>query len=134
MTQNLLYKILCFFSAALLVQFTEQTLTASDIPQEGLVLHLDAGSLVGLADGAALSGGWQDLSDATISAMSEAPPTFLTDAGSGYPAVRFNGVDQYLDVGVTTGEAVSIFIVFAHQRPSLPLLRTVSFLQCPSWI
>jgi hypothetical protein len=92
----------------------------ADLPQDGLVLHLDADTITGVADGATISSGWPDSTAGNLVASSATPPTYVADAGSGYPAVRFNGVDQYLDAGVATGNAVSVFIVFAHQRPGSP--------------
>ena len=93
---------------------------AGDFPQAGLVLHLDAGTLTGFADGDPLTAGWADQSAGGLSVTSDTPPTYVADAGSGYPAVRFNGVDQYLEAGLPTANEASVFIVFAHQRASSP--------------
>jgi hypothetical protein len=88
----------------------------SVIPTEGLVLHLDAGSVEGVADGSQLTAGWLDQSLSGLVAASANPPTYVLDAGSGYPAVRFDGAEQYLEVSLATSAEASVFIVFAHQR------------------
>lgn len=91
------------------------------LPQDGLVLHLDAGAISQVANGTSLSAGWADQSGSGIVATSANPPTFIANAGSGYPAVRFNGVDHFLEANVATGNEASVFIVFAHRRPNAPL-------------
>lgn len=93
--------------------------TIGTLPQEGMVLHLDANDVSGKGNGEALTEGWMDRSGAGNDALPGVPPTFLADAGGGYPAVRFNGNGQYLDVSLSTGTGASAFIVFANQRPSL---------------
>lgn len=89
---------------------------APELISNGMVLHLDAGTVSGVSDGAALIAGWQDISASGAVANSPVPPVYLADGGGGYPAVRFNGVDQHLEANVSTGNQVSVFIVFAHQR------------------
>lgn len=106
--------------AILLISLLAGTASGADLPQAGIVLHLDAGSIQGVADGSPLTSGWADQSTSGITATSGTPPTYIADAGSGYPAVRFNGVDQYLDAGVGTGSEISVFVVFAHQRANSP--------------
>ena len=91
-------------------------LTGMDLPQTNLVLHLDAISITGVADGSPLSAGWADRSPSGITATSSTPPTFVAHAGSGYPAVRFNGSNQYLQADLATSGEASVFIVFAHKR------------------
>lgn len=95
------------------------------LPQSGMVLHLDVASLSGLNDGDPVSAGWTDESGLGNDALAgTAAPSYVADAGSGYPAVRFNGVDQYLEVaGLSTGPQASVFIVFAHRRPSPPVAK-----------
>jgi hypothetical protein len=95
-------------------------MSAMELPQSGLVLHLDAASITGVADGDPLEAGWADQSVTGTRATSGTPPTYVLDSADGYPAVRFNGIDQYLDAGVATGSEVSVFIVFAHQRAVSP--------------
>lgn len=87
-----------------------------ELPQAGLVLHLDAGSIRGISDGSPLHAGWSDTTSSAITAVSGTPPTYVADAGSGTPAVRFNGANQYLEASLATGPEASVFIVFAHQR------------------
>lgn len=89
------------------------------LPQEGRVLHLDANAISGKANGEALSEGWPDQSGSGNDALPGVAPTYVADAGGGYPAVRFNGNGQHLDVALSTGTAASAFVVFANQRPSL---------------
>ncbi|MEX0324559.1 MAG: hypothetical protein AB3N33_00585 [Puniceicoccaceae bacterium] len=108
------------FLAPMALALLPVVVAAQDFPKDDLVLHLDAGSIAGIADGAPLTTGWADLSATGGTAISGTPPTYVADAGSGYPAVRFNGVDQYLDAAVSTGTEISLFIVFAHQRAGSP--------------
>lgn len=92
-------------------------LTGMSLPQDGLVLHLDAKSIGNVVDNNPISEGWIDQSGHGIIATGETPPTFVADADSGYPAVRFNGVDQYLEADLSIGSETSVFVVFAHRRP-----------------
>lgn len=88
------------------------------LPREGLVLHLDAITITGKADGDPLTGGWEDQSGQGNDVLPGIAPTYLADSGGGYPAVRFNGTDQYLQGSLATGPAASVFIVYANQRPA----------------
>jgi hypothetical protein len=63
--------------------------------------------------------GWVDEITGQTTAISGTPPTFITDQG-GYPTVRFNGIDQYLEAPAAIGNEVSVFVVFAHQRTGSP--------------
>lgn len=112
--------LLVRFPILMVLAFLPGIAISQDLPQTGLVLHLDADTITGVADGDPINSGWGDQSSSGITATSGTPPTYVADAGSGYPAVRFNGTNQYLDAGVPTGNAVSIFIVFAHQRAGSP--------------
>lgn len=89
------------------------------LPQEDLVLHLDANAIDGKANGEALTEGWRDQSGSENDALPGIAPSYLADAGGGYPAVRFDGNGQYLDVALSSGTGASAFVVFANQRPSL---------------
>jgi hypothetical protein len=108
------------FLASMVPALLPAAVAGQGLPPDGLVLHLDAASITGVADGDPIYGGWTDLSVTGATAISGTPPTYVADAGSGYPAVRFNGTDQYLDASVSTGTEVSVFIVFAHQRAGSP--------------
>jgi hypothetical protein len=100
------------------------TLLAVDLPQSGMLLHLDVASLSGLNDGDPLSSGWADESGLGNDALPGTAPSYVADAGSGYPAVRFDGVDDVLEVpGLSTGPQASVFIVFAHRRASPPVTK-----------
>jgi hypothetical protein len=92
---------------------------ANLLPASGLLLHLDAYSLIGSTDGAPLASAWPDLSGAESFADSSDRPMYLADGGGGYPAVRFDGVDDYLEVPLALGTEASVFIVFANQRSAL---------------
>ena len=93
---------------------------ANPLPSQGLILHLDAYSLLGSAvDGAALSDAWQDLSGQNNHADSGDRPVFLADGGAGYPAVRFDGVDDYLEAPVGLDFQASVFVVFSNERNPL---------------
>lgn len=92
----------------------------AELPREGLLLHLDVTSISGVADGSPLNGGWQDSSGSGRVASSDKPPVYIADAGSDYPAVRFNGTDQFLAANVPLGVEASVFIVFAHRRVASP--------------
>ena len=69
-----------------------------------------------MSDGAALTAGWPDLSGSVEVATSAQPPVYLADGGGGYPAVRFDGLDDYLQVDLATGNELSVFVVFAQRR------------------
>ena len=121
MTRIILPLIFPMAMAAVPLFMLPAAVNALELSQAGLVLHLDAAAIDGVADGAPLSAGWADASSGGLTATSGTPPSYVADAGSGYPAVRFNGTDQYLDANVATGNAVSVFIVFAHQRVGSPV-------------
>lgn len=89
---------------------------AVELPQAGLVLHLDAGSIKGLANNAFLTAGWADQSPSGVLATGSAPPQFIADAGGGYPSVRFEGTGQFLQANVPTGGEATVFVVFAYRR------------------
>jgi len=108
-----------FRVATLSIGYTIQIPEAPVLDTNGLILHLDAGVISDVADGAALSGGWSDLSASALVASSPNPPVYYADGGGGYPAVRFDGVNDYLQADVATGDEVSVFVVFAHQRATL---------------
>lgn len=109
-------KFLRFFSLSAILLVCASFLSAQGLEEEGLILHLDAESIEGVEDGAAIPQGWEAIFPLGTVATSDFPPTFLSNAESGYPAVRFNGSNQYLEVPVSTGDAASVFIVFSHQR------------------
>ncbi len=88
----------------------------SDFTRTGLVLHLDAGSLTGLANNAFLTSGWADQSGSGVVATGSTPPQFITDAGGGYPSVRFEGTGQFLQANVPTGGEATVFVVFSYRR------------------
>ena len=110
-------------------------LKGADLLQEGLVLHLDAQSIQGVNDGAPLTVTWTDRSESGLSAISVTgtEPTYVADAGSGYPAVRYDGVDQYSEVtGLNLSSGASIFIVFANKRVALQANYRDTLLTCAS--
>jgi hypothetical protein len=90
------------------------------LDRTGCVLHLDAGAIANMADGSPLTAGWTDVSNLSVVATGVTPPVYLADGGGGYPAVRFDGVDDYLHANISTGNQVSVFVVFAHQRMAAP--------------
>lgn len=92
---------------------------SAGLPQEGLILHLDAKSISNKSDGQSLTDGWEDQSGSGTHFLPGVAPTFLSDSGGGYPAVRFNGTDQFLQGSIVTGDSASVFIVFANQNPPL---------------
>ncbi|MEO0509807.1 MAG: hypothetical protein AAF065_08110 [Verrucomicrobiota bacterium] len=89
------------------------------LPANDLLLHFDAASLIGSTDGAVMGGAWPDSSGMENNADSSQRPQFLADGGGGYPAVRFDGTDDYLEVPVSLGTEASVFIVFSNERSSL---------------
>jgi hypothetical protein len=89
------------------------------LPADGLLLHLDAYSLIGSTDGLPLSGAWQDLSGGGHDADSSERPIYLADGGGGYPAVSFDGIDDYLEVPLSLGTEASVFVVFSNERSPL---------------
>lgn len=105
-----------FRIGALSLDYTVTIPEAPVLPTSGMALHLDAGTLTGVSDGAALAAGWPDLSGSVEVATSAQPPVYLADGGGGYPAVRFDGLDDYLQVDLATGNELSVFVVFAQRR------------------
>jgi hypothetical protein len=102
------------------------------LPQEGLVLHLDAGRITGVNDGAPLTGGWEDATGSGRIATSPSPPSYRADGGGGYPVVRFDGSDDFLQTAFPSGPQMTVFAVYANRRENLqvahgePLLSTSS--------
>lgn len=90
-------------------------LPQSDLPvQGGLLLHLDASKVLGLADGEALDA-WIDQSgnDNHAVAAGGQRPVFVESGINGRPIVRFDGIDDWLAAGTlraATG-AVDCFLV-----------------------
>ncbi|ARA94008.1 hypothetical protein AWN76_013150 [Rhodothermaceae bacterium RA] len=73
---------------------------AQSVPTEGLRLWLKADALAGLADGDAVAV-WPDASGGANDATqpdTARQPTYRTGVVGGLPALRFDGVDDYLDV------------------------------------
>jgi len=89
------------------------------LPATGILLHLDAYSLIGSTNGATLPSAWPDLSGAGLFADSSKRPVYLADGGGGYPAVSFDGIDDYLEVPLALGTEASVFIVFSNERSPL---------------
>ncbi|MGB0370192.1 MAG: sialate O-acetylesterase [Opitutales bacterium] len=86
-----------------------------DIPiRVGLVLHLDASQIIEVSDGDFIST-WNDLSDASNNATNsgDARPTFVQNALNGGPVIRFDGNNDWLDIGDIrdTEGAIDVFIV-----------------------
>ncbi|MBT4756953.1 MAG: hypothetical protein HOO08_01000 [Opitutae bacterium] len=90
------------------------------LDRTGCALHLDACTIADVADGSPLTAGWTDVSNSGVVATGATPPVYLADGGGGYPSVRFDGVDDYLHASVSTGNQVSVFVVFALQRTAAP--------------
>jgi len=88
------------------------------VPLDGLVLSLDAGLLSG-SDGAPVSV-WEDNSgagpDATASGSSR--PTLVASGIGGRPAVRFDGVDDFLSLGTGFEDFTEGLSVFVVARPT----------------
>jgi hypothetical protein len=95
------------------------TVLAQQPPVSGLQLHLDAGLIEGVTDGASLSNGWQDVSGNGYHALPGTAPIYVSNGGGCIPAVRFNGIDQYLQVAMPTGPAATVFMVYANRRDPL---------------
>jgi hypothetical protein len=95
------------------------TCIAIELPQSGLALHLDAASIEGVTHGALLTTAWEDQSENNLNAVNSSGtyPTYVEGGGSSsYPAVRFDGVNQYLRVdSLALGSDVSVFVVFANR-------------------
>ena len=70
-----------------------RVIRAGVIPNEGLVLHLDAGQIDGLEEGSVVNS-WSDLSPAGNDADNvKDNPTWHADVVGGRPVVRFDGGD-----------------------------------------
>lgn len=81
-----------------------------------VLLWLDAGIGVSL-DGSGNVEHWYDKSgqnDHAFQTTSGNRPTWVADSGNGFPAIRFDGVDDYLDVPQSVSGSVDrmIFLVF----------------------
>jgi hypothetical protein len=104
---------------SLLCLYFWSTSYALQLPEDGLEFHLDVRTLDYLPDGDALSQGWADQSGSGLIASNDqnSAPSYVANAGSGYPAVRFNGTSQYLEVtNMNLGPEQSVFVVFANRR------------------
>jgi len=65
-------------------------------------------------------GGWQDQSgngNHVTQVMAGKKPLLKLNQQNTLPAVRFDGVDDYINVTMTTGTAVTVFQVIAQRRP-----------------
>lgn len=93
-------------------------LEAFELPTSGLLLHLDAGTISGVNNGAVMTDGWADISGNGYHASSSNAPIYISDDG-GYPVVRFDGAGDYLQSSVPIGTAVSVFVVFSNERTVL---------------
>ncbi len=75
---------------------------SSDLPiQDGLLLHLDAAKIPGASDGSSI-GSWANLVPEGFPATAEsgeASPILQTNALSGMPVARFDGTNDWLDIG-----------------------------------
>ena len=88
-----------------------------DFPSDiaGLIIHLDASSIVGISDGAALAT-WPDSGPNGYDldqATSERRPLFRASAIGGRPAVEFDGANDNMAVsfGTTYSQPNTVFIV-----------------------
>ena len=83
---------------------------------DGMVMHLDADSITGMADGAGIAT-WSDLSGAgndATQAEADSQPTYVASNPSfeGHPTVRFDGTNDWMDLPSTTCN-VGSFTLFA---------------------
>lgn len=90
------------------------SLAGSSLPKGGKVLHLDAGEIEGVNDGARLEEGWAG-SAGRLAVPGDAP-RYISDGGGGYPAVRFDGVGEHLRLDLATGGNMTAIVVFANRR------------------
>jgi hypothetical protein len=95
--------------------FDIPSLPESDLPiQNGLLLHLDASKIYGHANGEALDSWIDQTGSGNDGAATGAErPVFIENGLNGKPIVRFDGVDDWLDVGTlrdSTG-AMDCFLV-----------------------
>lgn len=97
----------------------DDNFTPLTLPTAGLALHLDAGTITDTPDGTALANGWADLSGNGFDATTGTMPTYLADGGGGYPAVSFNGIDQYLESPLPTDSTATVFTVYRNMRTPL---------------
>ncbi|MDI9463635.1 MAG: hypothetical protein QM368_08545 [Bacillota bacterium] len=102
------------------------TVFGGSVQIPGLVLHLDASALQGLEDKSPVES-WEDLSGTGNHVSQDNPgsrPTYLANGLYGKPAVKFDGVDDYLNQPWTgTGgtlelEAATVFLVLKNENMS----------------
>ncbi|MBC8041854.1 MAG: T9SS type A sorting domain-containing protein [Rhizobacter sp.] len=93
--------------------------TIAVIPSVGLTSWLRASDLPGsgVANGGAVTA-WPDVTSTLKFAVSggTSAPTLVTDRVNKLPAVRFDGVNDTVGLGISTGATVTAFIVAANQR------------------
>ncbi len=87
---------------------------------DGLIWHLDASAITGVADGGNVET-WSDSApaapDGTASAvLTQTPPTFKQNAIGGKPAVAFNGTDTVLSYGNISGVLTYTLITVSQTR------------------
>jgi hypothetical protein len=85
---------------------------------DGLVMHLDADSITGISDGAAI-GNWSDVSGegnpAVQTASSYKPRYSASSSAFNKPVVRFDGVDDFLDLNENMVHVGSFTVFIAAQ-------------------
>ena len=91
---------------------------AGVVPSAGLQMHLDASSLVGaVVDGAPVSS-WSGVG-VSASQAGSARPVFVAAGIGGKPSVRFDGVDDSLNLGSGFSDFTSGLSVFVVSRSSV---------------
>ncbi len=81
---------------------------------DGIVLHLDAGTIEGIADGAPVTK-WSDYSGKYNDATQSVPdykPTYKANAVNGRPAVAFDALDDDMATPLILGAPYTVFAVF----------------------
>lgn len=83
----------------------------------GLQLWLDATRITGLADGAAVAT-WEDVSGnaRNATAAGAARPLYKTGIVNGKPVVRFDGTDDFMDLGDNVGDDKATYTLMVVAR------------------
>lgn len=97
------------------------------LPASGMILHLRASEITGLADGDPVST-WSDLSGAAhdATASGSARPLYKTNIVNGKAVVRFDGTDDgMLSSAAITASAYTIAVVYAYNNTASAAHRVV---------
>lgn len=86
------------------------------LPESGLQLQLESLLISGLADNDPVDSWDDDENSISATGSGDSRPLYIADAGEGVPAVRFDGVDDFLSMGnpFSIGDQMTIFVMLSR--------------------